>query len=151
MLKDHRIKVSEIAWLFGLQKVCVYNILHEHLQMRKLSARWVAMFSHTGSNVHPYWIACRMNSIIKTDQSWPKWKLSFTRIMHLYTLVWLLQPIYSNCTIKSWHTSLVPSGYLFKLKKMACYMEIFCMQSACRNNIFWSPLKIQLFGRNNNV
>ena len=40
-LNDRRVKLSEIADIVHISKERVGNILHEHLDMRKLSARWV--------------------------------------------------------------------------------------------------------------
>src|SRR4051812_38684009 len=41
VLEDRRVKVREIADIVGFSNEWVYNILHEHLAMKKLSARWV--------------------------------------------------------------------------------------------------------------
>ena len=41
VLEDRREKVREIAKKVSISNECVFNILHEHLGMKKLSARWV--------------------------------------------------------------------------------------------------------------
>ena len=41
VLKDRRLKVSEIANIVNISKERVYNILTQELHMKKLSARWV--------------------------------------------------------------------------------------------------------------
>jgi hypothetical protein len=41
VLDDRRIKVREIAEVMHMSKERVYNILNQHLGMRKLSAPWV--------------------------------------------------------------------------------------------------------------
>lgn len=41
VLQDRRVKVREIAEIVGISDERVRNILHEHLNMKKLSARWV--------------------------------------------------------------------------------------------------------------
>ena len=41
VLADRRLKVREIAETVGISKDCMGHILHEILNMRKLSARWV--------------------------------------------------------------------------------------------------------------
>ncbi|KAJ0183454.1 hypothetical protein K1T71_001430 [Dendrolimus kikuchii] len=41
VLDDRRIKVREIAEVMNMSKERVYLILNQHLDMRKLSARWV--------------------------------------------------------------------------------------------------------------
>jgi histone-lysine N-methyltransferase SETMAR len=41
VLADRRLKVREIAEAVGISNDRVHNILHEHLGMKKLSARWV--------------------------------------------------------------------------------------------------------------
>lgn len=41
VMDDRRVKVREIASTVGISSERVYNILHQHLDMRKLSARWV--------------------------------------------------------------------------------------------------------------
>jgi histone-lysine N-methyltransferase SETMAR len=41
VMDDGRVKVREIASAVGISSEWVHNILHQHLNMRKLSARWV--------------------------------------------------------------------------------------------------------------
>ena len=41
VLNDRRVKLSEIVDIVPISKERVGNILHEHSDMRKLSARWV--------------------------------------------------------------------------------------------------------------
>lgn len=41
VLEDRRVKISEIAKKVNISNERVFNILHEHLGMKKLSARWV--------------------------------------------------------------------------------------------------------------
>ena len=41
MLNNRRIKVAELASECGISNGSVYTIIHEHLGMSKLSARWV--------------------------------------------------------------------------------------------------------------
>lgn len=41
VLDDPKVKVREIAAVVGISTERVYNILHEHLHMKKLCARWV--------------------------------------------------------------------------------------------------------------
>jgi histone-lysine N-methyltransferase SETMAR len=41
VMDDGRAKVREIASAVGISSERVHNILHQHLIMRKLSARWV--------------------------------------------------------------------------------------------------------------
>lgn len=41
VMDDRRVKVREIASAVGISTERVHNILHKHLDMRKLSARWV--------------------------------------------------------------------------------------------------------------
>lgn len=41
IMEDRRLKVREIAEAIGISNDRVHNILHNHLQMKKLSARWV--------------------------------------------------------------------------------------------------------------
>ncbi|XP_055918683.1 protein GVQW3-like [Eupeodes corollae] len=41
VLEDHRLKVHEIAKTCKMPNECVQNILHQHLHMQKLCARWV--------------------------------------------------------------------------------------------------------------
>src|ERR1700712_1634247 len=41
VLHDRRVKVREIAEAVGISTERVHNILHQHLEMKKLSARWV--------------------------------------------------------------------------------------------------------------
>ena len=41
VLDDRRIKVREIAEVMNMSKERVCHILNQHLDMRKLSARWV--------------------------------------------------------------------------------------------------------------
>ena len=41
VLVDRRLKVREITETVGISQDCVDHILHEILDMRKLSARWV--------------------------------------------------------------------------------------------------------------
>ena len=41
VLEDRRVKVREIADIVRISNEWVHNILHEHLAMKKLSARWV--------------------------------------------------------------------------------------------------------------
>jgi hypothetical protein len=41
VMDDRRVKVLEIASAVGISSERVHNILHQHLNMRKLSARWV--------------------------------------------------------------------------------------------------------------
>lgn len=41
VLEDRRVKVREIATAVGISTERVHNILHKHLDMTKLSARWV--------------------------------------------------------------------------------------------------------------
>ena len=41
VLANRRVKVSEIAETVGISAECVHNILHTHLSMTKLCARWV--------------------------------------------------------------------------------------------------------------
>lgn len=41
VLNDRKLKLSEVAEAVGLSKERVGNILHEHLGMKKLNARWV--------------------------------------------------------------------------------------------------------------
>ena len=45
---DQRIKVSEIAHMVKISTERVGHILHEHLGMKKLSARWVQRFLTIG-------------------------------------------------------------------------------------------------------
>jgi hypothetical protein len=40
-MDDGRVKVREIASAVGISSERVHNILHQHLNKRKLSARWV--------------------------------------------------------------------------------------------------------------
>uniref|UniRef100_T1HXT9 Uncharacterized protein n=1 Tax=Rhodnius prolixus TaxID=13249 RepID=T1HXT9_RHOPR len=40
-MDDRRVKVREIASAVGISNERVHNILHQHLDMTKLSARWV--------------------------------------------------------------------------------------------------------------
>ena len=42
VLADRRLKVCEIAETVSISKDCVGHVLHEILDMRKLSARWVS-------------------------------------------------------------------------------------------------------------
>ena len=42
VLADRRLKMREIAEIVGISKECVDHILHEILNMRKLSARWMS-------------------------------------------------------------------------------------------------------------
>jgi hypothetical protein len=42
VMDDRRVKVQEIASAVGISSERVHNILHQHLNMRKLSARWVS-------------------------------------------------------------------------------------------------------------
>lgn len=41
VLNDRRLKLREIAIMVGISSERVFNILHEHLNMKKLCARWV--------------------------------------------------------------------------------------------------------------
>jgi histone-lysine N-methyltransferase SETMAR len=41
VMDDKRVKVREFASAVGISSERVHNILHQHLNMRKLSARWV--------------------------------------------------------------------------------------------------------------
>ena len=41
VLADRRLKVREIVDIIGISHGSVVSILNEHLEMRKLSARWV--------------------------------------------------------------------------------------------------------------
>lgn len=41
VMDDRRVKVREIASAVGISNERVHNILHQHLDMKKLSARWV--------------------------------------------------------------------------------------------------------------
>ena len=41
MLADRRVKIREIADIVDISTERIQNILHERLDMRKLSARWV--------------------------------------------------------------------------------------------------------------
>jgi histone-lysine N-methyltransferase SETMAR len=41
VMQDRRIKLRELAAILGMSKERVGSIVHEHLRMRKLSARWV--------------------------------------------------------------------------------------------------------------
>jgi hypothetical protein len=41
VMDDRRVKVHEIASAVGISSEWVHNILHQHSNMRKLSARWV--------------------------------------------------------------------------------------------------------------
>jgi len=41
VMDDRRVKVREIASAVGISNERVHNILHQHLSMKKLSARWV--------------------------------------------------------------------------------------------------------------
>ena len=41
VLGNKKLKVCEIAKTVGISNEREYNILHKHLQMRKLCARWV--------------------------------------------------------------------------------------------------------------
>ena len=41
VLKDRRMEVCQIVEIVGISDERVCNILHEHLDMKKLSARWV--------------------------------------------------------------------------------------------------------------
>lgn len=41
IMEDRRVTVRDIAETVGISTERVYNILHERLQMKKLSARWV--------------------------------------------------------------------------------------------------------------
>ena len=41
VMDDRRVKVREIASAMDISSERVHNILHQHLNMRKLSARWV--------------------------------------------------------------------------------------------------------------
>jgi histone-lysine N-methyltransferase SETMAR len=41
VMDDRKVKVREIASAVGIFSEWVHNILHQHLNMRKLSARWV--------------------------------------------------------------------------------------------------------------
>jgi hypothetical protein len=41
VMDDRRVKVREIASAVGISSERVHNILQQHLNMRKLSARWV--------------------------------------------------------------------------------------------------------------
>ena len=41
MLNNRRIKVAELASVCGISNGSVYTIIHEHLGMSKVSARWV--------------------------------------------------------------------------------------------------------------
>ena len=41
VMDDRRLKVREIASALGISSEWVHNILYQHLNMRKLSARWV--------------------------------------------------------------------------------------------------------------
>ncbi|GFV72568.1 histone-lysine N-methyltransferase SETMAR [Trichonephila clavipes] len=45
VLDDHRIKVREIAEVMNVSKEHVCHILNLHLELRKLSTRWGAMFA----------------------------------------------------------------------------------------------------------
>lgn len=42
--KDRRVKISEVAEILKISYKSVWNILHEHLGMKKLCARWVPRF-----------------------------------------------------------------------------------------------------------
>lgn len=44
VLEDRKVKVREITNMVNISTERVYNILHEHLQMKKLCARWVPRF-----------------------------------------------------------------------------------------------------------
>uniref|UniRef100_T1ICU8 Uncharacterized protein n=1 Tax=Rhodnius prolixus TaxID=13249 RepID=T1ICU8_RHOPR len=44
-MDDRRVKVREIASAVGISNERVHNILHLHLDMTKLSARWVPRFA----------------------------------------------------------------------------------------------------------
>ena len=44
VLSDQRLKVREIAEESGLSYGTTFNILHDHLYMRKISARWEKKF-----------------------------------------------------------------------------------------------------------
>ena len=46
-LNDRRIKIAELASEFGISNGIVYIIIHEHLGMSKVSARWVHRRSPT--------------------------------------------------------------------------------------------------------
>ena len=54
VLADRRLKVREITGRIDISKDCVGHILHEILDMRKLSARWVPRFSHSGQQAQPW-------------------------------------------------------------------------------------------------
>ena len=41
VLNDQKVKVREIAEIISILNECVVNILHTHLSMRKLCARWM--------------------------------------------------------------------------------------------------------------
>ena len=40
-MNNRRIKQSEIAMELGISKEWVHNIIHEHLHMKKICARWI--------------------------------------------------------------------------------------------------------------
>ena len=40
-MEDRRIKVREIAEIFGISVGVKHNILHEKLEIKKMCARWV--------------------------------------------------------------------------------------------------------------
>ena len=48
VLNDPRVKVREIAEIVSISTECVVNILHTHLCMRKVCARW----DHNGPKTH---------------------------------------------------------------------------------------------------
>ena len=41
VLNNRRIKIAELASEYGISNISVYTIIHEHLSMSKVSARWV--------------------------------------------------------------------------------------------------------------
>lgn len=41
ILEDRRIRIQQIAEIMNMSSERVFNIIHEHLRMRKVSARWV--------------------------------------------------------------------------------------------------------------
>lgn len=43
VMDDRRVKVRDIASAVGISEKRVHNILHTHLNMKKLAARWVLL------------------------------------------------------------------------------------------------------------